>query len=182
MNEIKLVNPSDLKPASWRSTYIVSPDLAVLARSIVQHGILCPIVVREQDLTIIDGHERYLLALNNPQVREVVGSTVPVIFVNCSEKDAMILHVQMNRGRGSVVAKKLSSLIRTLFVSGSVTEQEVCIALNMTLDELDLLVDGTIIKHRAIKNHIYSRAWVPVESATKITNEPLIEAPPNGDR
>lgn len=182
MNEVKQINPTDLKPASWRSTYIVSPDLAVLARSIVQHGILSPIIAREQDSTIIDGHERYLLSLNNPQIKEVTGLTVPVVFVNCSEKDAMLLHIQMNRGRGSVVAKKLSSLIRTLFTSESATEQEVCIALNMTLDELDLLVDGTIIKHRAIKNHIYSKAWVPVESSTKIVNAPTIEAPPNGDR
>lgn len=182
MIEVRQVNPSNLKPAFWQSTYIVSPDLAVLARSIVQHGILCPIVVREQDLTIIDGHERRLLALDNPQIKEVIGSTVPVTFVNCSEKDAMILHIQMNRGRGSVVAKKLSTLVRTLFASESVTEQELCIALNMTLDELDLLVDGTIIKHRAIKNHIYSRAWVPVESSTKIASAPTIEVPPNGDR
>ena len=182
MNEIRQVSPNDLKPASWQSTYIVSPDLAVLARSIAEYGILCPIIVREQDSTIIDGHERHLLALNNPQIKETIGSTIPAVFVNCSEKDAMILHVQMNRGRGSVVAKKLSSLMRALLLSESVTEQEVCVALNMTLDEFDLLLDGTIIKHRKIKNHIYSRAWVPVESSTKITNEPLIEAPPNGDR
>jgi len=182
MNEVKQVSPNDLKPASWQSTYIVSPDLTVLARSIVKHGILSPIIAREKDSTIIDGHERCLLALNNPQIKETIGTTVPVVFVDCSEKDAMILHIQMNRGRGSVVAKKLSSLIRTLSVSQSVTEQEVCEALNMTLDEFDLLLDGTIIKHRAIKNHIYSRAWVPVESSTKISNEPLIEAPPNSDR
>ena len=182
MSEIKQIDPTDLKPAPWQSTYIVSPDLTVLARSIVKNGILCPIIAREQDLTIIDGHERYLLALNNSEVKKIINSTVPVTLVNCSEKDAMILHIQMNRGRGSVVAKKLSTLIKTLFASQSVDEQEICLALNMTLDELDLLIDGTIIKHRAIKKHIYSRAWVPVESSTKITNEPLIEAPPNGDR
>lgn len=182
MNEVKQIDLKDLKPAPWKATYIVSPDLAVLARSIVQYGILSPIIVREQDLTIIDGHERYLLALNNLQIRETVGTIVPVIFVKCSEKDAMILHVQINRGRGSVVAKKLSSLIRALLISESVSEEDLCTALNMTLDELDVLVDGTIIKHRSIANHIYSRAWVPIESPTKITNDLLIETPPNGDR
>lgn len=182
MNEVKQIDLKDLKPAPWRTTYVVSPDLAVLARSIVKYGILSPIIVREQDLTIIDGHERYLLALNNQQIKETVGTIVPVTFIECSEKDAMILHVQINRGRGSVVAKKLSSLIRALLISESVSEEDLCTALNMTLDELDVLVDGTIIKHRAIGNHIYSRAWVPIESSTKITNDLLIETPPNGDR
>lgn len=182
MNEVRQIDPKDLKPAPWKATYLLSPDLAVLARSIHAYGVLSPIVVREQDLTIIDGHERHLLALNNQQIKEAIGATVPVISVKCSEKDAMILHIQLNRGRGLVVAKKLSSLIRTLFISESVTEQELCTALNMTLDELEVLTDGTIIKHRDIKNHIYSRAWVPVESSVKLVDEPQIETPLNGDR
>ena len=182
MNEIKQIDPKNLKPASWKTTYLLSPDLAVLARSINAYGFLSPIIARKEDSTIIDGHERYLLALNNQHIKKSIGATIPVIFVDCSEKDAMILHVQINRGRGLVVAKKLSSLIRALLISESATEQELCTAFNMTLDEVEMLTDGTIIKHRGIKNHIYSRAWVPVESSVKLVGEPQIEIPPNSDR
>lgn len=181
MSEVVNLKPSTLSPAPWRTTYTLSPDLAVLARSLHKHGILSPIVVRKEGLTIIDGHERFLLSINNQQVREAVGETVPVQVVDCTETEAMILHVQMNRGRGSVVSKKLSSLVRKLLLSGGSDEDELRNALNLTADEFDLLVDGTIIKHRAIKDHLYSRAWVPVESATKV-DEPTIEAPPNDDR
>ena len=71
--------------------------------------------------------------------------------------------------------------MRKLLLSGAAGENELMVALNLTADEFDLLVDGTIIKHRAIKDHLYSRAWVPIESATKV-EEPAIEAPPNDDR
>ena len=136
MSDMKYVKPSELNPAPWRATYMLSPDLAVLARSII----------------------------------------------DCTEQEAMILHIQMNRGRGSVVTKRLSALVRTLYVSGAATEKDLCSAFNMTLDEFEVLLDGTIVKHRAIKDHIYSRAWVPIESDVKLADEPLIEVPPNGDR
>ena len=181
MTEILYLKPSSLSLAPWRTTYTLSPDLAVLARSMQKYAILSPIVVRETGMTIIDGHERCLLAMHNPAVREAVGETVPVLSINCTEAEAMILHVQLNRGRGSVVSKKLSSLVRKLLLSESSTEDELCKALNLSMDEFELLLDGTIIKHRNIKEHLYSRAWVPIESATKV-DEPTIEAPPNDDR
>lgn len=181
MTEIAYVSPNSLSLAPWRTTYTLSPDLAVLARSIHKYGILTPIIVRQTGMTIIDGHERCLLAMNNHTVRESVGETIPALILQCTEAEAMILHVQMNRGRGTVVSKKLSSLVRKLLLSGAADESELMGALNMTADEFDLLVDGTIIKHRAIKDHLYSRAWVPIESATKV-EEPAIEKPPNDDR
>jgi len=182
MSDIKHMKPSELNPAPWRATYMLSPDLAVLARSIHKHGILSPIIVRKDGMTIIDGHERCSLVLKNQQILESVGETVPVSIIDCTEQEAMILHIQMNRGRGSVVTKRLSALVRTLYVSGAATEKDLCSAFNMTLDEFEVLLDGTIVKHRAIKDHIYSRAWVPIESDVKLADEPLIEVPPNGDR
>lgn len=181
MNDVILVDASRLVPAPWRTTYTLAPDLAVLARSICSHGILSPLVVRADGLMVIDGHERLALSLGNHQVKEAVGSKIPAVVINCTEQDAMILHVQMNRGRGSVVSKKLSSLVRKLYISGSMSENTLRNSLNMTKDEVELLLDGTIIKHRGIKEHLYSRAWVPIESATKVDN-PIIEAPPNDDR
>lgn len=180
MTDVVAINPQSLNPAPWRATYLLAPDLAVLARSMCAHGMLSPIVVRHESKTIIDGHERWLLATSNSQVIEAIGPTVPAIVINCTEQEAMILHIQMNRGRGSVVAKKLSSLVRSLLLSDSIPENELCLALSMSVDELEVLLDGSIIKHRAIKNHIYSKAWVPIESPTKV-EEIKIEVPPNSD-
>ena len=184
MSEVKQVSPSELNPASWRATYMLSPDLAVLARSIHKHGILSPIIVRKDGMTIVDGHERHSLALNNPQIRESVGEVVPVSIIDCTEQEAMILHIQMNRGRGSIVAKKLSHIIRTLSKTGKLDEEGFVSKFCMKFHELELMLDGTLLIHRDIKNHTYSRAWVPIEAPSgTIDKEPLvIEQPPNLDR
>jgi hypothetical protein len=42
------------------------------------------------------------------------------------------------------------------------------------------LIDGTLIKKRKVKEHVYSRAWIPVESTG---GEDLhIERPPTRDK
>ena len=54
----------------------------------------------------------------------------------------------------------------------------------MKFHELELMLDGTLIIHRDIKNHTYSRAWVPVEAPSGTVEEGRIsiERPPNADR
>lgn len=177
----------DLKKPSWHANYILRPDLVVLSASLCKYGILSPIVV-DQSNVIVDGVQRWMLAKDNKYVREKVGETVPVIRVDCDSIDSRILHVSMNRGRGSVVAKKLSNIIKDIISSGAYSQEELAEMLCMKYDELDIMLDGTILKLKNIGEHRYSRAWVPVEAASGSTNAgpvgdgPVIERPPNADR
>ena len=54
----------------------------------------------------------------------------------------------------------------------------------MKFDELELMMNPTIIKQRKIPDHNYSRAWVPVEAPPGTVDKmPVVtEAPPNPDR
>jgi hypothetical protein len=52
----------------------------------------------------------------------------------------------------------------------------------MRVDELELLLDGTLIKMRKIPQHTYSRAWVPIEVPAGEELPVVIERPPNPDR
>jgi len=55
--------------------------------------------------------------------------------------------------------------------------------LAMSSDEVDIMMDGTLIKSRKIAEHKYSRAWVPVEAPASATeSSAVIERPPNPDR
>jgi hypothetical protein len=97
--------------------------------------------------------------------------------------DAMLLHLQLNRGRGQVMAKNMSRLIRDMLRSGQYEENDLRYKLVMKADEMDLMVDGSLIKMRKVPSHQYSKAWVPVEApakATEVLN--FIERPPNADR
>jgi hypothetical protein len=151
---------SELRPAKWASAcYIVTPDYKRLSESIGTYGILSPIVI-QPDGTIVDGYHRWLIA-NEQSI-----SKVPVVVVDVDDIAAMLLHIDMNRYRGIVIAKYLSRMIQRILSSGSYDHDSLRKRMSMTKDEFDILADGSLIKMRKIKQHSYSPAWVPIESNT----------------
>jgi hypothetical protein len=182
--EIEIVNIDDLIDFDWTSTHILRPDLLVLANSIGSYGLLSPIVVQRGTNKIIDGSQRVRLIKGNAHLADKFSNGIAITYVDCSEMEAMIIHVQMNRGRGSIVAKKLSRIVRTLSKTGKLDEEGFVSRFCMKFHELELMLDGTLLVHRDIKNHTYSRAWVPVEAPSgTVDKEPVaIERPPNADR
>ena len=87
------------------------------------------------------------------------------------------------------MAHKLSKLVKTLKRAMRLTDADYKDLFNMKFDELELMLDGSIVKHRTVAKHNYSRAWVPVEAPPGTTDSDLamrhkvaIEQPPNPDR
>lgn len=181
---IDTVSADQLIIPEWHATYILRPDMVALAASIGTYGILSPLVVRKDTNQIIDGSQRLKIILGNKHILKETDGKVPVNYVDCDEIDAMILHIQLNRGRGSMVAKRTSSIVKKLKRSKRLTEADFDRLFCMKMDELELMLDGTIIKHRDIANYNYSRAWVPVEAPANTIEAAgiSIERPPNQDR
>lgn len=184
MNEIVLVDGGSLKNAPFRATFILKPDQKVLTESLLAYGVLSPLVVQRKSHAVIDGHERWMICANEESLRKRYKGKVPVVFVECDDVDAMLLHVQLNRGRGQVYAKSLSTLFKKVVRSGKYNKADLRRMLAMSADEIDLLFDGGLIKTRKLNDHVYSRAWVPVEApAGKTAADTFtIERPPNADR
>ena len=183
-NEVVYVNMDELIVAPFKSTYILRPDLLVLSRSLHDFGFISPIIVQRSSNYIIDGNERFLLARDVKQIREICNSTIPVVYVDCDSLDAQLMHIRLNRGRGSLVAKPVSAIIRNLVKSRKYKAKDLESILQMKHDEYNLMIDGSLLKHRKVAEHKYSRAWVPVEApAGTLDVKPLsIETPPNRDR
>lgn len=177
------VDPEELSIPSWHATYILRPDLLVLAESLGTDGILSPVVVQQSTGIIIDGSQRVRLILGNKHLRGMF-PTVPVLYKDVTDVQAMTMHIQLNRGRGSIVAKSLSSIVRKLFRSRAMTADDFIRKFNMRGDEVELMLNPSIIKQRNVKEHRYSRAWVPVEAppGTVDSAGQEIETPPNKDR
>jgi ParB-like chromosome segregation protein Spo0J len=172
-----------IRPAPWRATHVLRPDLKLLARTMTDTGWLSPVVVRRADMTIVDGFHRWVIAHTNKDFIKQWGSDVPVTFVDVDEIDAMILHVRLNRARGQVVAKFLSMLIREVLASRKYDEDTLRRFFGMHADEMTVLVSGSLIKARKIAEHAYSKAWVPVELPVDApVQAAVIERPPNADR
>lgn len=181
--KIEEVDPSTLIVPEWRATYILRPDLLVLSASLSDFGFIQPIHVSARSGEIIDGSERYLLATNVKQIMEATGGTIPVVKHDIGKLESMEMHIRLNRGRGAVVAKPMSTIIRTLVKNRLHTQKSLERILCMKHNEYSLMIDGTILKSRNIKEYTYSRAWVPVEAPPGTLDKgPTIESPPNLDR
>ena len=155
---------NDLKPAPWSTSHVLRPDERLLSDSLIEYGWVTPLVVQKGSMLVIDGNQRLRLALHDKKVSKKISSSVPVIEVECDDVDAMILHMRLNRGRGMVVAKRVSMLINEVLGSRKYDEEELRKKLVMTYDEFDVLADGTFVKMKAISQHDYSFAWVPIEA------------------
>jgi ParB-like chromosome segregation protein Spo0J len=173
--EVELIPANAVRPAKWRANYVLRPDLKLLKQSLEEYGWIYPIIVRKADSTIIDGFHRWLLYQPDEKVL--------VLWVDCDEIDAMIMHVRLNRARGEIVNRYLSKLVRRVLRSRKYTDEEVRQKLGMTYDELDVLADGTLLKIKKIAEHKYSKSWVPVETKGREKAAPVpIERPPNPDK
>lgn len=183
MLNIDYVNVEELRVAPFKATYILRPDLLVLSRSIYDYGFTAPLIVQKSTNFVIDGNERLLLVQNQKHIREKVGNLVPVLYVDCDSIDAPLMHVRLNRGRGNMLAKPLSSIIRNIIKSKKYDRGSMDSLLTMKDDELNLMLDGSLLKHRKVSEHKYSRAWVPVEAPPGTVDAGVIaEKPPNSDR
>jgi ParB-like chromosome segregation protein Spo0J len=179
MMDIQEVHYETIHPADWRSTHTLKPDLKTIATSITENGWLSPIVVQRSTNDIIDGFHRWGIAQTVTKVSKRDKGMVPVQFLDIDSIEARILHVQMNRGRGFIVPRYLSMLVRDVLRSKKYDERELKLLLGMGIDEFTLLLDGTILKQRKIAEHTFNSAWVPVDNNNGVA--PTFERPPNKD-
>lgn len=177
--EISIEDFKALKPSSWESiNHILRPDRLLLQDSLMKFGWIQPLTVRVANNSIIDGLSRWVLAAEHP---ETLGKEIPVHWIDCDEVDAMVLHIVLNRGRGNVLNRDLSQLIKRIRRTKKYEDEFLKQSLRMTDDEFDLLADGTLIKMRKVSRHTYSKAWVPVETRGALPTNISIERPPNKD-
>ena len=180
--KIELMPHNALRLFDWRCNYVLKPDMDLLRVSMSEFGWIQPIIVRSEDMRIIDGSHRWIAA-GEKQFQKSHGTDVPVLLRSCDEIDAMIMHVRLNRARGEIFAKPFSRLMKKIVLSGKYSPEELEDILVMSVDEVDLMLSGGLLKQRKIPDHQYSRAWVPVEAPAKGEVESFsIERPPNADR
>jgi len=173
---------NSVKTAPWRATYVLKPDMDLLRESMMDFGWMSPIVVRAHDSTIIDGTHRWVIA-GEKDFQRIHGTEIPIVFVECDEIDAMLMHVRLNRARGQIFAKPFSRLLKKVILSDKYSVEDVSRILIMSPDEVDLMLAGGLLKQRKVPQHQYSRAWVPVEAPAASEIEHIsLERPPNLDR
>lgn len=175
---IETVKADSLHPLETRVTYAFATDLIALESSLLEYGWVAPLVVRS-DGTIIDGHARWMVAQQHARLAR----SIPVVHIECSDAEALLMHIRLNRARGQVTPSDLSLGISELLDEKAYERDELCEKLGMVPDEFDLLADGSVIKALNIPAHEYSEAWIPVQSDDPADLKGIaFERPPNPDR
>lgn len=176
---------SAVKPAEWRANHLIASDRVLLIQSLINYGWLSPIVVCKQTMEIIDGFSRWVISQNQKEVLTRDRGMLPVVVVDIDQTDALIMHVRINRGTGSLVPSKLSNIVQILRSEAKYSDESLALQMMMSNLEFETLADGRAIKERLLKEHQYSKAWVPIEAppaGVTIAGDIVIERPPNADR
>ena len=106
--QIEQVPIDELKPDPANPRRISDQELEALTRSIQEFGLVDPIIARQEDKTVIGGHQRLLAA------RRLGHKTVPVVFVDLSQEQARLLNIALNKISGSFDQELLARLLNDL--------------------------------------------------------------------
>ena len=90
---IEYVDPATLVPHPRNPRTITPSARAALKRGIEAFGLVDPLVVRRDTRTVLGGHQRLDVAL------ELAHATVPVVWVDASDREADALLVLLNNPR-----------------------------------------------------------------------------------
>ncbi len=162
IDRVKWLPARMIQANHYNPNVVFTPELRLLEHSLVTVGWVSPLLINE-NLILIDGFHRLMLALDSQALRDKYAESVPCAIASISDEEAMMTTVRMNRARGTHVATRMSDLVKTLYDCHGLSLEEIGVGIGATRDEVELLLDGSLLKHRDLKNYKYSTAWVPIE-------------------
>lgn len=161
ISQVQWVDVDLLSANDYNPNVVFTKEMQLLKLSIMKQGWIQPILVT-QDYVIIDGFHRATLAKTEKDLRNMTGGKVPVVVMNLSEPERMLLTIRMNRAKGSHVAVKMSDIVKTLVNEYGMPVKQICQEIGATKDEVDLLMlDNVFKKMKFDETTKYSKAWVP---------------------
>ena len=161
ISNIQWVPVNKLQANDYNPNVVFTKELELLKLSILKNGWIQPILVT-QDYVIIDGFHRSHLAKTDIGVFKMTKGKVPCVVMDLTEPERMLLTVRINRAKGSHVALKMASLVKTLVRDYCVPVSQICEEIGATKDEVELLLMEDVFKKFGIdKSSEYSKAWVP---------------------
>ena len=106
--KIEYIPISELHPDAANPRRINDEQSESLTRSIREFGLVDSVIARQEDKTVIGGHQRLVAA------RKLGLNTVPVIYVDLPQKQARLLNLALNKISGNWDQELLVRLIADL--------------------------------------------------------------------
>ena len=161
ISNVTWVDVADLKANDYNPNVVFTPEMKLLKLSLLKQGWIQPILATTQKV-IIDGFHRATIAKTDKQVHDMTCGKVPVVLMELSEPERMLLTIRINRAKGSHVALKMSNVIHELVNDYGVPVPDICKEIGATKKEVELLLMDNVFKEKGITEETeYSHAWVP---------------------
>lgn len=164
LGAVEWVEAETLTANTYNPNHVARPELKLLEHSILTTGWIQPVLASLGDRVIIDGFHRWLISRESKALQERYGGKLPVVFLDLSRVDAMLLTVRINRAKGAHAATEMSALVHALIGEHGLTVKDVMKGIGAGKKEVELLMMDDVFKARKIEQHVYSKAWYPIES------------------
>lgn len=162
ISTVQWVDVSKLQANDYNPNYVQKPEMELLKFSILKQGWIQPILVT-QDYVIIDGFHRASIAKADKEVAAMTGGKVPVVVMDMTEPERMLLTIRINRAKGNHAAVKMADIIHQLVNDYGISIKTICTEIGAKKDEIELLMlDDVFKKYEIDENSKYSKAWYPV--------------------
>lgn len=159
ISNVQWVDVDKLKANDYNPNVVFSKEMELLKFSILRNGWIQPVLVT-QDFVIIDGFHRSTIARVDKDVQAMSNGKVPVVVMNLTEPERMLLTIRINRAKGSHVALKMSDIIKKLVNEYGVPPEQICKEIGANRDEVDLLMMENVFAAKNINEETkYSKAW-----------------------
>ena len=160
ISKIDWVNVDKLKANDYNPNVVFNAELKLLKFSLLKQGWIQPVLVT-QDYEIIDGFHRASLCKTDKEVNAMTNGRVPVVVMHLEEWERKTLTIRINRAKGSHIALKMSSIIKSLVEEHGMNTKTIAKEIGATKQELDVLLMENVFKALDVENKEFSKAWYP---------------------
>ena len=166
ISNVQWVDAASLNSNDYNPNVVLNQELKLLEFSIIKNGWIQPVLVNK-DMTIIDGYYRSFLSRTSKTIQEKYDGKVPVVVMDLTEPERMLLTIRINRAKGNHVAVKMHDIVKSLIDDHHYTKKQIRQGIGCTQDEVDLLYKEGVFDALNIKEHKYSKAWISPKQRKK---------------
>lgn len=162
INNIQWIPVGLLTANDYNPNKVLTAEMALLKFSLLQQGWIQPILaVKGEDdkYIIVDGFHRYSLAKADIDVFNMGEGKVPVVVLELTVPERMLLTIRINRAKGSHIAIRMHEIIKALIEEHGYTMSQVCEGIGADEHEVETLVHSSIFQQKEVATKEFSKSW-----------------------